>query len=144
MQCHRWYLGGGKRESAGLLRRRMGQLAGGVRWDPPEAPYRKNGYMPCAFAHGAKAASSSNAPAKITSKRNGKARGEHVLNFRMVPPKTRRITPFLTIPEGMARLFFDFFGAVAVAVSARFGRDTRATRGARNPPTEDLTTNEHQ
>jgi hypothetical protein len=28
----------------------------------------------------------------------------------MVPPKTRRITPFLTIPEGMARLFLDFFG----------------------------------
>ena len=28
----------------------------------------------------------------------------------MVPPKTRRITPFLTIPEGMARLFFVFLG----------------------------------
>jgi hypothetical protein len=36
----------------------------------------------------------------------------------MVPPKTQRITPFLTIPEGMARLFLDFFVAVAAAVSA--------------------------
>jgi len=50
-----------------------------------------------------------NAPAAITSKRNGKVRGRNLLNFRMFPPKARRITPLVTIPIGMARLFFRFF-----------------------------------
>ena len=43
----------------------------------------------------------------------------------MVPPKTRRITPFLTIPEGMARLFFDFFGGAHASSSTRWSRGCR-------------------
>ena len=36
----------------------------------------------------------------------------------MCSPKARRITPLVTIPSGMARLFFGFWGSVAAAVSA--------------------------
>jgi len=68
----------------------------------------------------------------------------------MFPPKDRRITPFVTIPVGMARLFFGFFDFFFGGESCRgsrvgcgYARDTRATT-APNPPTEDLTTNEHQ
>ena len=54
-------------------------------------------------------ASSSPAPIKIKSDRNRKPGGGNRLNFRMYSPKARRITPVVTIPIGMARLFLDFF-----------------------------------
>jgi hypothetical protein len=50
----------------------------------------------------------------------------------MVSPKTRRITPFLAIPAGMARLFFSFFGLnpveAAVSAAARCVRRRHACR----------------
>ena len=60
---------------------------------------------------------SSNAPATIKSKRNRKARGRRVLNFRMFSPKARRITLLVTIPTGVARHFYQIFlGAVAASL----------------------------
>src|SRR5205823_480463 len=41
--------------------------------------------------------------------RKRKFRGVNRINFGMYPPKARRITPFVTIPTGMARLFLEFF-----------------------------------
>src|SRR5204862_5230605 len=62
-----------------------------------------------ASALGVKAAVNNSALATGTSKRNGKVRIRQVLNFLMVPPKGRRITPLVSIPIGMARHFLRFF-----------------------------------
>jgi hypothetical protein len=49
----------------------------------------------------------------------------------MYPPKARRITPFVTIPAGMARHFFRIFwgsNPVEAAVPGALGLDLQATR----------------
>src|SRR5215472_14311996 len=84
--------------------------------------------MTSAFVLGAKAAANSSAPARINSRRNGKARGRHVLNFRMYPPKARRITPLVTIPIGVARLFLEFFWLGGTRCPQGVGRGMRHCR----------------
>src|SRR5206468_862730 len=54
----------------------------------------------------------------------------------MSPPKARRITPFVTIPDGMARYFLIFeCGTIAAATPQRVGKRMRLRRMVSAPST---------